>query len=187
MSQVVSKSFLDQVIIPAHAVVVSTLIMTDPDDLTKTMDSLHLDPEVAKKKIADLEERNALLEARDTKRGKEIKILREMDYHQRDKINELEAELDASKCTEEEYRVEVDRLERHVDVDLLEENEKHIRTITELNKQLLKAQGEVRAKDIDIQMRDTYEDLRLVCRHWAAGGCRHGGEVQVRQASREHR
>ena len=161
--------------------------MTDPDDLTKTMDSLHLDPEVAKKKIADLEERNALLEARDTKRGKEIKILREMDYHQRDKINELEAELDASKCTEEEYRVEVDRLERHVDVDLLEENEKHIRTITELNKQLLKAQGEVRAKDIDIQMRDTYEDLRLVCRHWAAGGCRHGGEVQVRQASREHR
>lgn len=156
--------------------------MSDPADLAKTMKSLHLNPEVAKK-IADLEEQNAglveqvaQLEARDTKRGKEIKILREMDYHQRDKIGELEAELDASKCTEEEYRIEIDRLERQVDVDLLEKNfdllEKNEK-LTARNESL-EAQAEAHAKDADVEMQDAYKDLRPVCRHCTAGSCRHG-------------
>lgn len=185
--------------------------MSDPADLAKTMDSLHLDPEVAKKKIADLEERNALLEARDIKRGKDMKILKEMDYHQRDKIGELEgklgtaeeklktaketiesneAELDAANCTTEEYRVEVDRLERHVDVNLLEKYEKLTArnefleanvdvNLLEENKKLtarvavLEAQTGVHTKDVDVEMQDAF-DPRPVCRHWAAGSCRHG-------------
>ena len=140
---------------------------TDPNDLAKKLDSLNLDPDVAKI-IANLEEQDA-------KFSKETKMLREMGQRQRDKIGELkeklaateaelaatEAELDASKCTTEEYRVELDRLERHVDIDLLEENE------------VLKAQVEALTKDPDIKMQEALDDLRPVCAYWAAGDCRY--------------
>jgi hypothetical protein len=206
VSQVVGKAFLDQVISPAHTIIVSTHRMPDPADLANTMDSLHLDPEAAKK-IANLEEQVTRLESEkatlreqitrlDTDFGKETKILREMGHRQRDKIGELkgkletaevtiesnEAELDAANCTTEEYRVENNRLERHVDVDLLEKNvdlsEKNV-NLSEENKRLtarnevLEAQAESHAKDVDVEMQDAFEDLRPVCPHWAAGNCRH--------------
>jgi predicted nucleic acid-binding Zn-ribbon protein len=230
VSQVVGKAFLDQVISPAHTIIVSTHRMPDPADLANTMDSLHLDPEAAKK-IANLEEQVTRLESEkatlreqitrlDTEKatieqekatmrqqvtrletekanfGKETKILREMGHRQRDKIGELkgkletaevtiesnEAELDAANCTTEEYRVENNRLERHVDVDLLEKNvdlsEKNV-NLSEENKRLtarnevLEAQAESHAKDVDVEMQDAFEDLRPVCPHWAAGNCRH--------------
>ena len=226
--------------------------MSDPADLANTMDSLHLDPEVANL-IATLEERatrietekatieqekatieqekatieqekatlreqvtrletekatteqekTALreqvtrLETENANFSKETKILREMGYRQRDKIGELEeqiesneADLDAANCTTEEYRVEIDRLERHVDVDLsekyekltarnefleahvdvnlLEENKKHKARIA-----VLEAQTGAHAMDVDVEMQDAF-DPRPVCRHWAAGSCRHG-------------
>jgi myosin heavy subunit len=231
VSQVVGKAFLDQVISPAHTIIVSTHRMPDPADLANTMDSLHLDPEAAKK-IANLEEQVTRLESEkatlreqvtrlDTEKatieqekatieqekatlrqqvtrletekanfGKETKILREMGHRQRDKIGELEetiesneAELDAANCTTEEYRVENNRLERHVDVDLLEKNvdlsEKNV-NLSEENKRLtarnevLEAQAESHAKDVDVEMQDAFEDLRPVCPHWAVGSCRHG-------------
>jgi hypothetical protein len=111
-------------------------------------------------------------------------------------IESNEAELDAANCTTEEYRVENNRLERHVDVDLLEKNvdlleknvdlleknvdllEKNV-DLSEENKRLtasnevLEAQAESHAKDVDVEIQDAFEDLRPVCPHWAVGSCRH--------------
>ncbi|KAF2999035.1 hypothetical protein E8E13_008428 [Curvularia kusanoi] len=163
--------------------------MTGPADLAKMMQSLKLDPDAAKM-FAELKEQNERLAAKNTQLEDELIHLRkstsmhtEMQARQREKIQELkeqlkdqETELDAAISAQEDYRIEVERLECLDVVDLEEANEAYKEQIKNLTTRIEELQRHIKdeEREADTEMGDYDEGERTVCPDWAAGGvCRY--------------
>lgn len=181
--------------------------MTNPADLAKMMQSLKLDPDAAKI-FAALREQNASLAARNSELEDEVLHLRkttvmhtEMQVQQREKIQNLKEELKAQEMelsiaisANEGYKIEIDRLERYVDVDLVEADEANMKKMKDLIEgiKVLRTRIKESEADSDVEMGDDSDNAKRICPSLAVTGecsyghnCRKGRHPAVMVAETE--